>query len=199
MSSRIQRRQAQNRQALVGAARRVFVRDGFERATIATITEEADLGFGTFYRYFPDKGAILQAVIDDVAQDIEGVLSAPDNAEDTAGVALARFSRRFTAMVRRNRDVFLLMWQAGMRESRTAPNADSLPRRLGRAIEAIVRRGIDGGEFTAQHLPTTVRLLAGAHLALIAPPAWRDEDLVAGTLIDFELRALCAGSHAAST
>ena len=100
------------------------------------------------------------------------MLSAPDNAEDTAGVALARFSRRFTAMVRRNRDVFLLMWQAGMRESRTAPNADSLPRRLGRAIEAIVRRGIDRGEFTAQDLPTTVRLLAGAHLALIAPPAW---------------------------
>ena len=35
--------------------------DGFEATTIADIAEAADLGFGTFYRYFPDKEAVLEA------------------------------------------------------------------------------------------------------------------------------------------
>ena len=37
---------------------------GFEATTIAEIAEAADLGFGTFYRYFPDKEAVLEAVLE---------------------------------------------------------------------------------------------------------------------------------------
>ena len=53
--SRVDRKRAKNRDALVDAARGLFARHGFETTTIAAIAEAADLGFGTFYRYFPDK------------------------------------------------------------------------------------------------------------------------------------------------
>lgn len=190
-SSRTQRLQARNRRALVSAARRVFVRDGFERATIAAIAQEADLGFGTFYRYFPDKASALRAVVDEVAEDIDGVLLAGENAEPPL-VALPRFSRRFVAMVARNRDVFLLMWQVGMRRQPRPAAGGDLPMRLGRALEDFVRRGVARGEFSAADVDLHARLLTGAHLALIPPPAWNDDDRVAAALIEFELRALGA-------
>ena len=57
--SRTARKRARNRAALIASARRLFAQVGFEATTIAAIAESADLGFGTFYRYFPDKVAIL--------------------------------------------------------------------------------------------------------------------------------------------
>jgi AcrR family transcriptional regulator len=62
-ASRIERKRARNRGALIAAARSLFVQHGFEATTIAAIAESADLGFGTFYRYFPDKEAVLEAVL----------------------------------------------------------------------------------------------------------------------------------------
>jgi AcrR family transcriptional regulator len=43
----------------------VFSRRGLEDATIAQITEAADVGFGTFYLYFPTKEALYRAVARD--------------------------------------------------------------------------------------------------------------------------------------
>jgi len=60
------RRKAETRQRLVVAARAVFARQGIERTRINEITEEADLGFGSFYNYFPSKDAIVEAVLEQV-------------------------------------------------------------------------------------------------------------------------------------
>ena len=51
------------REALIGAARRVFERDGFIDARITDIAEEAGAAHGTFYTYFDSKEAALRAVI----------------------------------------------------------------------------------------------------------------------------------------
>jgi AcrR family transcriptional regulator len=41
-----------------------MARVGYERASIAAIAEEADLGFGTFYSHFESKQAIFQALVE---------------------------------------------------------------------------------------------------------------------------------------
>ena len=52
------------RGALIGAARRVFERDGFiDAIRITDIAEEAGAAHGTFYTYFDSKEAALRAVI----------------------------------------------------------------------------------------------------------------------------------------
>ncbi len=58
------RRRLETRARLLGAARSVMARVGYERASIATIAEEADLGFGTFYSHFESKEAIFQALVE---------------------------------------------------------------------------------------------------------------------------------------
>lgn len=59
------RQRARTRAALVEAAHRVVARKGSDAATIAEITEEADVGFGSFYNHFPSKEAIVEAVVED--------------------------------------------------------------------------------------------------------------------------------------
>ncbi len=50
--SRLDRRKARTRQALIDAAVRLIAEGRGDRASIAEITEEADIGFGSFYNHF---------------------------------------------------------------------------------------------------------------------------------------------------
>ncbi len=57
------RRRDATRRSLVEAARRLFAAQGVESTRINQITEEADVGFGSFYNHFESKDAIVQAVL----------------------------------------------------------------------------------------------------------------------------------------
>ncbi len=49
--------------ALADAALRLFLERGIESVTIDDITRETGVAKGTFYRYFADKGALVEALI----------------------------------------------------------------------------------------------------------------------------------------
>src|SRR5229473_1174286 len=59
--SRRQRRSAEIRERLFGAALQLFAQKGFAETTVEDITEAADVGKGTFFNYFPSKDHILLA------------------------------------------------------------------------------------------------------------------------------------------
>ena len=59
-----------NRAALVGAARRVFERDGYVRARITDIAEEAGVAHGSFYSHFAGKPEIFAAVMAEVEEEM---------------------------------------------------------------------------------------------------------------------------------
>ena len=61
--SRGARRKSETRRRLLAAARGVFAREGLEAATIAQITQAADVGFGTFYLHFATKEDAFRAVV----------------------------------------------------------------------------------------------------------------------------------------
>lgn len=50
------------RQQLMDAARRVFERDGYQRARVADIAQEAGVSHGTFYSYYSNKRDMYLAV-----------------------------------------------------------------------------------------------------------------------------------------
>lgn len=57
------RRRTQTRTKLIDAARTLFARQGIENTRINEITDEADVGFGSFYNHFQSKEAIVEAVL----------------------------------------------------------------------------------------------------------------------------------------
>src|SRR3954468_12907898 len=63
-------RGARTRAALVYAARRVFERDGFLNARVTDIADVAGVAHGSLYTSFPDKKAILAAVLADLQEEM---------------------------------------------------------------------------------------------------------------------------------
>ncbi len=63
--SRVERRKARTNQRLLEVARQLFSRKGIYWATVEDITELADQGKGTFYKYFDSKEAIIHALLEE--------------------------------------------------------------------------------------------------------------------------------------
>lgn len=61
--SRVERRKARTNRRLLDVARRLFSEKGIYWAKIEDITELADQGKGTFYKYFDSKEAIICALL----------------------------------------------------------------------------------------------------------------------------------------
>jgi AcrR family transcriptional regulator len=59
------RKRARTRFELLKAARQVFAKRGYHDASIAEITELADVGVGTFYLHFRDKDEIFTTMLTD--------------------------------------------------------------------------------------------------------------------------------------
>ncbi len=92
------RRREQTRAKLVEAARTLFARHGVDNTRINEITDEADVGFGSFYNHFDGKEAIVEAVLADTvaAQGvaIEAVTSQLEDPAEVISAAHRHFVRR---------------------------------------------------------------------------------------------------------
>lgn len=60
--NRAQRRKLKTRQKLLETTARILAEESYEALTIKAITEEADVGYGTFYLHFTDKDDIVWQV-----------------------------------------------------------------------------------------------------------------------------------------
>lgn len=67
---------AQNRAAILAAAREVFARLGYEAASVRDVIRGTELASGTFYNYFPDKESVLRALVEEDAAQLRCALRA---------------------------------------------------------------------------------------------------------------------------
>ncbi|MDX2152128.1 MAG: TetR/AcrR family transcriptional regulator [Bryobacteraceae bacterium] len=72
------------RATLVEAAEEVFLREGFERASVEQITAAAGFTRGAFYSNFRDKDEVAIAVIDSRCRDAANALKIWDQVQDPA-------------------------------------------------------------------------------------------------------------------
>ncbi|HEU4426430.1 MAG TPA: TetR/AcrR family transcriptional regulator [Pilimelia sp.] len=66
--TRLDRRKARTRQALIEAAVRLIAEGRGERASIQEITEAADIGFGSFYNHFESKEELFRTASEEVLE-----------------------------------------------------------------------------------------------------------------------------------
>ncbi len=68
------RRRRRTRAKLLSGARAVMARKGADATTIQEITEEADVGFGSFYTHFESKDAIVEAIMAETVETFGNAL-----------------------------------------------------------------------------------------------------------------------------
>lgn len=61
---------------IIVAGQTVLLRDGYEKASTNRVADEAGISPGSLYQYFPDKEAVLAAVVDRYAAELSTQLTA---------------------------------------------------------------------------------------------------------------------------
>ena len=159
-STRLDRRKARTRKALVDAARRILAEGGTADVSIQEITDTADVGFGSFYNHFETKAELFEAAVGEVLEEYGAALDrACEGLEDSAeiyavGVRMsARLASTHPAVARVLLQVGLTYLSA---EQGLAP----------RALRDI-RRGIDEGRFKVDNPNVGLASTAGCVLAFL--------------------------------
>jgi AcrR family transcriptional regulator len=101
-----------NRQRILDAAEEVFAAEGVA-VPIDVVAERAGLGIGTLYRHFPNKEALLEAIVVDRITAVVETAKAFELAEDP-GLALFSFLQEFARQAASKRDLFEALGSAGI-------------------------------------------------------------------------------------
>jgi AcrR family transcriptional regulator len=152
------RRRERTRTQLVDAARTLFARQGIDNTRINEITDEADVGFGSFYNHFESKEAIVEAVLAEaVAAQGEAIDAATAELDDLAEVVAAAH-RSLLNLARSDPDWGWLLIRLDLSLSLRA---------LGPFARRDLERGIKAGRFQVPNKRVALFAMGGALLGVM--------------------------------
>ena len=118
---------AQRTREAVAAARVVLMHEGVGRTTMRAVAGEAGIPLGTLQYVFPSKQGLLKAVIEDVVEEISGVLRGVSETETGLENAIRHGVRNFwSQLVDEHRNLQLVQYELVTHALR-APGLDDLP------------------------------------------------------------------------
>ena len=154
------RRREQTRAKLVTAARTLFARQGVDNTRINEITDEADVGFGSFYNHFQSKEAIVEAVLEETVSAHGAAIDAlTEGLEDPAEVVSAAH-RYFVNLARTDPDWAWLLVRMDVSHS-------VVLHALGPFARRDLRRGLKAGRFQVPDERVALQASGGALLAVM--------------------------------
>jgi AcrR family transcriptional regulator len=159
-SDRQARRRRQTRARLVRAAAALFARQGADNTRINEITDEADVGFGSFYNHFKSKEEIVEAVLTEtLAAQGAAVAALTGGLEDPAEV-VAVAHRHFVELARTDPDWAWLLIRLDVSQ-KLALGA------LGPFAEQDIAAGIKAGRFGVANRRIAMLDAGGALLSVM--------------------------------
>jgi len=166
------RTKANNRAAILNAAREVFAEMGYGAAGVRDIVRRTELAAGTFYNYFPDKEAIFRALVDEFAEGVRGPIALARARATSPEAFVGDAYREFFSYVAREREMFRLIRR----------NADTIPvitedPALGAVVldlAADLEAAIERGDLPPFDVDLMAAAMAGSGLELAARMLERD-------------------------
>jgi AcrR family transcriptional regulator len=154
------RRRAETRARLIDAASATFARRGIDATRINEITDEADVGFGSFYNYFESKDAIVAAVVEDAAEAAGRAIEAATGDLDDPAEVVAVAHR---SLIRHAADDPEWGWLL----VRLEISHDLAFAALGPYAAGDLERGIEAGRFDVDNVNVALIAAGGALLGLM--------------------------------
>jgi len=140
---------ARKRQYIIDTAKKVFAEKGFKSVTMKDIVEACDISRGGLYIYFDSTESIFNEIITEEAKRSLESLSG-----DSAGDKLAFFlNEQKKEILSKDKSLAVALYEYLF--ACTGDNAVSDAFKLGLdTVEAIVREGVESGEFYAEDIRT---------------------------------------------
>ena len=165
--TRLDRRKARTRRALLDAARAIAAERDTGEVSIQEITDRADVGFGSFYNHFTTKAELFDAAVAEVLEEHGRLLDqASAGVEDPAEV-FAVGVRTTAHLAEHHRVIAQVLVRAGLAY---LTSSEGLAPRAARDIERAAAAGrFDVATPFLGVVTTTGCLLAYLHVRLQAP------------------------------
>jgi AcrR family transcriptional regulator len=157
---RVERRKAETRGRIIGAARRLFAANGVEQTTIREIAAEADIALGGFYNYFETKEAVLAALLRETLDEQLRILILRQDQVDDVAEQVSIAHRHLLAAVREDPD-----W--GWLLVRLEAEHHFVDSALGARAAEDLRRGLRSGRFDVANPLLALRASGGALVGVI--------------------------------
>jgi AcrR family transcriptional regulator len=147
--------QAARRDAILDAAQRLILSNGYERLTIQDILEDLQISKGAFYHYFDSKPAVVEALTERLVDDSERALARI--AEDPELGAAEKLQLFFGEIIRwksarQNLMVAMLpVWYAPDNLGFRMLVDRATAKRLAPLLSVIVRQGVDEHHFATSY------------------------------------------------
>jgi TetR/AcrR family transcriptional regulator, fatty acid metabolism regulator protein len=145
-------RQADRRRQILEAAVKVFARKGFHASRVGDIAEEAGIAYGLVYHYFKSKEDLLETIFRTTWTEM---LARVREVEE-AGVPASEAVRQVTALLlrtwRRDPDLVRVLVREVTRSPHVQQEVEEITHAMD-ALERIVRRGQESGEFRQEFDP----------------------------------------------
>jgi AcrR family transcriptional regulator len=136
------------RQAIIDTSAQVFARRGYHGTGIAELCEANELGKGGLYHYIGSKEQLLAAIHDRV---IDEVMASADRVEEAGGSPSAQLTRmgdELLQVIARYPDhVWVFLHEFPALTGHHAERFRQRRRQYERRVVAIMRAGVDSGEF----------------------------------------------------
>lgn len=162
------------RKKLLGAAERLFGREGYHRTSVAGITREAGVGHGTFYLYFESKEEIFRELVQHLSHELRSTIArAVEGLEDRLEVERVGF-RTFFRFAREHRNLYRIVHEA---ESVDPSLARSYYERIGRGYAEGLRAAMEAGEIRRLDPEAVAYALAGiGHMLGVRWVLWEERE-----------------------
>lgn len=150
--ARIIKERAVRRNEILDMTQRLVITKGYEQMTIQDILDALQLSKGAFYHYFGSKQALLEALIERMAQEAQEV--AMPIVHDASLSALAKFERFFASLARWKtaQKQFLLeivrVWYTDDNLIVRQKMQQAAVTYVGPLLAEIIQQGIEEGVFT---------------------------------------------------
>jgi TetR/AcrR family fatty acid metabolism transcriptional regulator len=142
-------RQADRRRQILAAAVKVFAKKGFHASRVGDIAEEAGIAYGHVNHYFNSKEHLLETIFRTTWTEM---LARVHEVEE-AGVPAAEAVRQVTALLlrtwRRDPDLVRVLVREVTRNQHVQREIEEITAAMD-ALERIVRRGQESGEFRSE-------------------------------------------------
>jgi AcrR family transcriptional regulator len=158
--NRQMRRRETTRAKLLDAAKALFARQGVDGTRIQEITDEADVGFGSFYNHFPSKEALIKAVLGDIVAAHGAEIDALTAHLDDPAEIISAAHRNFVRRARHDPD-----W--GWLLVRLDVSHNVLHAALGPHARRDLRAGVRSGRLSVPHERIALHATGGALLAVM--------------------------------
>jgi AcrR family transcriptional regulator len=156
--SRLERRKARTRAALVRAARS-FIASGRLNVPILELTQAADVGMGSFYNHFDSKDELFQAAVEDALDAYGAVLDQLTIGLDDPAQVFAQSFRLTGRLHRRDPELSKVLLHNGL--ALAASDKGLAPR-----ARRDIKDGVRVGRFTVDDPDLALVIVAGASLCL---------------------------------